>query len=271
MNLPQSSHKIGIIGCGWLGFRLAKYLSAQYALTVTTTTPSKVPLLNSEGFSSHLLDLSSIFFESNTHLKNELSETTHIILSIPFSKKALLSEIKIKIKNLLTLLEGYRGIVILFSSIGIYPDTGQPISEDTIDPCLLNKNLHYVENSLQSAFSDLLILRLGGLMGDDRFFSKYFKNKPIPNPYSRVNHIHYTDICRLVKKLIEYNYNKKTYNLVAPLHPTKVELFNFQMNKKENDIVQSENTFQSGKIVSSEKITTELNYQFTYPDPLNFK
>ena len=62
------------------------------------------------------------------------------------------------------------------------------------------------------------------------------------------------------------------YNIVAPIHPTKGEV-------GENDIERRglpagywdySVSCLGGKVVSGDKICNELNYEFRWPDPLEF-
>ena len=102
-------------------------------------------------------------------------------------------------------------------------------------------------------------------MGDDRFLSKYVDLNS-QNLSQMVNHIHYKDVCQVIEKMIRRNKNSSIYNVVAPEHPTKEEVLEYQLNKK---IISSTN--REGKIISSQKIQDEFNYEFIYPNPVYFK
>ncbi|WP_052456928.1 hypothetical protein [Capnocytophaga cynodegmi] len=146
------------------------------------------------------------------------------------------------------------------SSVGIYPQINQEINENF--PCeLLDSKLLYVENFLKNQFPQTNILRLGGLMGDDRIFSRY----NVSETSQVVNHIHYQDICLIIEKMISLNLQSKLYNVAAPKHPTKQEIINHQKGTK----IAIDKT-PSGKIVLSDRLKTELNYQFLYPNPIYF-
>ena len=61
------------------------------------------------------------------------------------------------------------------------------------------------------------------------------------------------------------NKNSSIYNVVTPEHPTKEEVLEYQLNKK---IISATN--REGKIISSQKIQDEFNYEFIYPNPIYF-
>ena len=66
--------------------------------------------------------------------------------------------------------------------------------------------------------------------------------------------------------MIQKNSNSKTYNIVAPLHPTKQAIINYQ-----NDIEESLGIQKNGRRILSKLSEDELNYQYTHTDPRKFK
>ena len=120
----------------------------------------------------------------------------------------------------------------------------------------------YVENMIKKSFPQANILRLGGLMGDNR----QLKNYKISNPEQAVNHIHYYDVCRIIETIINNHISSETFNVVAPQHPTKAEVIGIQ-NKQVNKHI-SETTQQ--RIISSEKSEKLLNFVYEKPDPRLF-
>ncbi|MBQ0148104.1 MAG: hypothetical protein KBS93_06630, partial [Flavobacteriaceae bacterium] len=71
---------------------------------------------------------------------------------------------------------------------------------------------------------------------------------------------------KVINTCIEKEIKSSIYNVVAPQHPTKREILEYQINNKVIDA-----TIKKGKIISSEKLISELNYQFLFPNPLEFK
>ncbi|EKB61044.1 hypothetical protein [Bergeyella zoohelcum] len=79
-----------------------------------------------------------------------------------------------------------------------------------------------------------------------------------------VTPIAFSDVLEIIKIMINKNLHSKTYNIVAPHHPTKREILNRQKNE------HLEISEASGRIISSELMTKELSYRFIMPNPLDF-
>ncbi|WP_300671589.1 epimerase [Soonwooa sp.] len=250
--------KIGIIGCGWLGFRMAKYFVPTNEIFATTTSDDKMKMLSEHGFQTFKID-----FDADEYLKpNEIWKNFDVIfITIPFSKSADFEVLKKRFENLNSFIKGFEKQIFLMSSIGIYPQIKQEITENNLDENLLNPNIFGIENLMKKNFPQINILRLGGLMGDDRYLSKY----KIKEPQQIVNHIHFEDISRIVEKMINKNSQSKTYNLVAPLHPTKQQVLDFQTKNIETEI---EEIF--GRKIISTHLENDLKYEFLHPDSRKF-
>ncbi len=175
-----------------------------------------------------------------------------------------MEDLQKRFNHLIQYIGAYENQLILLSTTSIYSESSGEISEENN----LRKNLidpyYSIENQLKEKYNQLVILRLGGLMGDDRYLSKYL-NFDTPNLNQVVNHIHYKDVCQIIEKIITTNKNNAIYNVVASEHPTKEEVLEYQLNQK---IIPSKNSI--GKVISSQKIQTEFNYEFLYPNPIYF-
>lgn len=252
-------HKIGIIGCGWLGFRMAKYFAPKNIIFATTTSDDKIKTISQQGFQTFKIDFDADEF---TELNEVWLNLDVIIVTIPFSKSADFEVLKKRFENLSSFIKGFEKPIFLMSSIGIYPQIEQEITETNLDKSLLNPDIFGIENLMKQSFPQINIIRLGGLMGDDRYLSKY----KIIEPQQIVNHIHFEDISRIVEKMINQNLQSKTYNLVAPLHPTKQQVLDFQTKNIETKIEES-----FGRKIVSEYLENDLKYEFLHPDPRKFK
>ncbi|MDO5105285.1 epimerase [Capnocytophaga sp.] len=247
--------KIGIIGCGWLGFRLAKQLSANNELFVTTTSVKKLTDFPSY-FHSFLIN----FNDSSVKEWETLQNLDSIIISIPFGRQLAFNFLEQRLKNLQKFIKTFKKQLFFTGSVGIYPSVNTEIDEN-FPSSALQPNLLFVENFLKIAFPQINILRLGGLMGGNRVFSNY----AVSDLHQMVNHVHYQDVCLAIEKMIVQNTTSKTYNIVAPQHPTKQEIINYQKN-----INIALTTNPSGKIVSSKKLENELDFTFSFPNPVYF-
>ena len=240
-----------IIGKGWLGSRLEEHLAKHYQIT-STKRQSDAP------------NCLSINFDQTSLQRIDTSIFEFIIITIPFGKRNTTDELRIRFNQIIQFIGTYSRPIFLISSTGIYPDLEKIISENTLEKDKLNQPYLFIENKLQMQFPQLNILRLGGLMGDNRRLSNYLTFER-PHLNQVVNHVHFEDVCRIIAQLIQQNKTSSIYNIVAPKHPTKEEILNYQQHQK---IINSE--IKKGKIISSDKIINELNYQFIFPNPLYF-
>lgn len=248
--------KLGIIGCGWLGNHIAEHLSDRYEIYTTTTTESKLESFRAKGYHATLVK-----FPDEADAKMEVweiaPELDALIIAVPFSG---LRGSKIpmtgKRQNLLRFIGDFKGQVFYTSSTGVYPDTEKEFTEDDLPATEMES-----ENFILEKFPQANILRLGGLMGGERLL----KNYNISNLDQLVNHIHYADICSVIEKMLDKHSESKVYNVVAPVHPDKEEVINAQKG-----LPYTGTRTDKGRIISPEKLISELDFTFQYPDPRYF-
>jgi len=237
--------RIAIIGCGWVGEKLAAYLSKKGVHVIaTTTTPEKIIPLEKTAEEAHLLD-----FTDHPDF-SVLQSVDAAIFSMPISDPSWL--------------EGFKSLdtefpkTMLFSSTGIYPQQPGIYTEE--DDANLRSDILAAESLVRSSYPQTNILRFGGLMGGDRSPKKLFARRTPEDPGKAANYIHYEDILRVVELLLNSELKGCTYNVVAPGHPTIAEIM--------NEPQPAENREQ--RIISSEKLIQDFNYHFLHPNPKNF-
>lgn len=242
-----------IIGKGWIGSRLERILQAEYFLQTTKRF-------------SDADNCISVDFDQDVIPFENIDSFDFLVITVPFGKRNTLAELIIRFDHLIQFIgQEYGGQIILISSTGIYADVATTITEETFSTQELNEPYRSIENLVQQHFKEVLILRLGGIMGDDRYLSKYL-NLEREGLDEVVNHIHYEDIIHVVKLCIEHEIQSELFNVVAPEHPTKLEILEYQINQH-----LLESPIKKGKIISSELLINALDYQFIHPNPLYFK
>ncbi len=247
---------LGIIGFGWLGSRIAERLSDRYKIFATTTTPAKAQDLNAKGYHATLVSFPDTL-DPEMKPWEVLKDLDAIIISVPFSGlRGAKIPMNDKRQNLLNFLGDYKGQLFYSSSTGVYPQTEKEFTEDDLPAEEVES-----ENFILERFPQTNILRLAGLMGDQRLL----KNYNISNLDQLVNHIHYADICTAIEKMLEQKSRSKVYNIVALNHPSKEEVINAQKG-----LPYSGERTTKGRTISPAKLISELDFEFQYPDPRYF-
>ncbi|OIV42345.1 SDR family oxidoreductase [Flavobacterium johnsoniae] len=278
--------KISILGCGWLGFPLAKRLIEKgYTVKGSTTSENKLSILENAGINPFLVILSEVeeSIESENVLESIndfLNNSEILIIDIPpklrgnnadssgSSRKVFVE----KIQNLIPFIEKSNVKKVLFvSSTSVYGDENEIITEET-NPnpeTESGKQLLLAEAILQKNKNfETTILRFGGLIGEDRHPVKFLAGKEnLENPDAPVNLIHQNDCISIIEEIITQSKWNIVFNAVAPFHPTREEYYT-QKAKEQNLVVPKFSSEKSNikKTISSDKIQNVLNYKFNLED-----
>lgn len=255
--------RISILGCGWLGFPLAKRLLAKgWQVKGSTTTPQKIPLLQAAGIEAFLLQA-----EEKSNFPTSFFDSDILFINVPPSRKTGQTGYLNKMQNLLSGIKNTQVRKVIFiSSTSVYGDVCREVTEaDAVLPSELAK----AETLFLSAKNlDTTVIRFGGLFGPDRNPGRFFKDKnSIPNGLSPVNLIHLEDCLGLIEAVLNQP-KPGVYNAVSPSHPTRKEFYGKAISKSGFTVPKFMEEKTDWKIISTEKITTAFDYQFQYPDLL---
>ncbi|MFW0736644.1 NAD-dependent epimerase/dehydratase family protein [Flavobacterium sp. T12S277] len=267
--------QISILGCGWLGWPLAKKLmDKENSVSGSTTSENKLPILEASGIKAFLVTLESESVSDS--ITNFLAESEILIIDIPPKLREKSPNLPTpsekvfvrKIENLIPFLEKSAVKKVLFvSSTAVYGNDNGTITEETLPnpETESGKQLLLAEALLQKNQNfTTTILRFGGLIGEDRHPVKFLAGKEnLENPDAPVNLIHQNDCISIIEEIIKQSKWNAVFNAVAPFHPTREEYYS-QKAKSLNLVAPQFSTQQSNiqKIISSEKIEAVLNYQF---------
>ena len=144
--------------------------------------------------------------------------------------------------------------VILLSSISFYDGKAMVVEAETL---------------LQNLDENVVILRLGGLMGHDRVAGKYTAGKVLTSD-SRTNYVHRDDVVGMIESIIKQDVRGEFFDVVAPTQSTKKAIFTQNAKKfgfKETEFLGGD---EVGKKLSPTKLCEVLNYAFKKPDVLSF-
>jgi nucleoside-diphosphate-sugar epimerase len=269
----KNSKKIAILGCGWLGFPLAKaLLENNYVVNGSTTSEEKISILKSNEINPFLLSLNENEIVGN--IDEFLENIDTLIVDIPPKLRGLSKENFVgKIEMAIPFIEksGVKKIIFV-SSTSVYDDNNEIVTEESIPnpDSESGKQLLQVEKILlDNKNLKTTILRFGGLIGEVRNPIKMLAGREnIENPNSVINFIHQQDCINIILKIIETNeFSNQVYNAVAPFHPTRIDYYT--KKAAEYNLIPpkfNHDKPSNGKTVSSEKLMTKLHYNFSRLD-----
>jgi nucleoside-diphosphate-sugar epimerase len=201
--------QVSILGCGWLGFPLAKQLmDVGYPIKGSTTSTSKVHKLKSAGIDTYVIELKEQ--EIIGDVEGFLSGSHLLIINIPPGlRKQPQSDFLSKLKLILEQVQQSTIQRLLYvSSTGVFSDeetipiytedyeftTEEIEASQLVQAEHLLKNLKHIQTT---------ILRFSGLVGKDRHPVKYLSGKTnLRNPKAPVNLIHLENCIQLISKII---------------------------------------------------------------------
>ena len=268
--------QISILGCGWLGLPLAQtLLENEFSVKGSTTSIEKLSVLENLGIRPYLIVLSPTLSkgERGETIASFLEGSKTLIIDIPPKLRGSEKENFVsKIKNVIPFIEKSTvENVIFISSTSVYGEDNLEVTEETeLNPDTESgKQLVQTEQLLQSNSNfKTTILRFGGLIGEDRHPIKFLAGrKKIENPNAPINLIHQEDCIGIILKIVELNSWKKTFNAVAPFHPSRKDYYTqkaFDLNLALPEFNSENLTF--GKTISSSKIENVLGYTYVKPN-----
>lgn len=268
--------KISILGCGWLGFALGKHLLAEgHQVKGSTTTPAKLAMLEAATIEPFLIKVEQ---RLEGEQLTDFFESDLLVLNIPpkRSNPNIVADHTAQMKAIMQAVERSTVQKMIFvSSTSVYGNTNTVVTEET--PAkperASGKALVLVENHLKSIPSlQLTILRMAGLVGGDRKAGRFLAGKTnVSNGNAYVNLVHRADCIGIIEQVIIQEKWGNIYNVCADEHPLKKDYYIAQAIKEgltpPTFLEASETAY---KIVSNQKVKSDLNYQFIHPDPMDF-
>ena len=272
-----TSETISILGCGWLGFPLAKQLLTKgYLVKGSTTRQERLAELEAAGVQAFVVKSNNGVWEAS-RLIEFLTCDILVIAIPPGTKKNPDSPHALEIKQLMKCIQEQSNTiqkVIYISSTSVYKNSNTQVVETEIRNIedAENKVLAEAESYIQNCvIKDRIILRMGGLTGYDRMLARFFAGKTELQGWNEpVNLVHRDDATGSILYVIEKNIKSDVFNICAPEHPSRKDFYTALCAKLNLPQPQfNTNAFADWKEVSSEKIS-QLGYVWKYPNPFEF-
>lgn len=266
-------NKISVLGCGWLGMPLAKFLVVKgIHVKGSTTSIDKIDEMKLNG-----IDPFTVILNPDLRTKNfaEFLNSELLIINIPPGRVEdkvqfhtyQLNEIMNYVK------QSAIKKIIYVSSTSVYGEECGIVNEESpLNPITEGgKAVKAAEEILQNNFaSNVTIVRFGGLIGEGRHPGRFLSYKNIFDDGNRpVNLIHQTDCINIIFEVIKNNLFGEIFNGVCSDHPTKKEFYTKAAESLNIDLPKFIDKEQRDfKIVDNQKVKEKLNYEFVYDSPL---
>lgn len=227
---------ISILGAGWLGNSLALQLKTNgHQLKVSTTTPEKILFFEENQIESFIINVG---LQTNTeNIDNLFVDTNVLIITIPPGRTQQVEDNYVeKIKAVIPFIEKHKIKNVIFtSSTTVYLSLKGTVNEEaSIVPISeMDQQIIAIENLLlQNPNFNTTILRLGGLIGDDRHPVRFIvKREIVEDANNPVNMVHKKDIIRFVEKIVENEIPNDIFNVVAPIEQNRRDFYTQEANK----------------------------------------
>ncbi|UII34091.1 SDR family oxidoreductase [Fulvivirga ulvae] len=262
----SKTKSISIIGMGWLGFPLGKFLvkNSHYVKGSTTTT-SKLTAIEQGGIKGYHLALPD--------LDNRLDffDTDILIISLPPSIKDYNQVIRVLLGQVK---EHKIPWVIFVSSTSVYANANKRvIEEDAKNIASIHSGVRLLEvENLFASDPDFAttIIRFAGLYGPSREPGRFLAGKTDLNgPDSPVNLIHLDDCIGIIGRVIENEIKGQTFNACAPEHPKRKDFYTKACRSLGLEPPHFNNDQAPFKIIDSSKLVDVLQYQFIHENPMD--
>lgn len=229
--------KIGVLGCGWLGFPLAKKLVGEnHSVYGTTTSQEKIALLKSEKIAPYKITLNADGIHGDIY--GFLSNVDILIVNVPPKLRGKNTESFIEKMKLLHLEIKKSSVskVIFVSSTSVYGNVYGEVTEETIPLPFTESGIQLYESEqlfMKDSALSTTIIRFGGLIGPNRNpVTMLSKRKNLSNGNDPVNLIHLFDCIHMIMTIIKNEYWGELFNGVYPLHPIKKEYYTEEARKR---------------------------------------
>lgn len=251
-----------MLGCGWLGFKLAETLvSKGFLVNGSSRNKSVLQSLKTIGVNPYHIDLSALNSES------AFWDCDVLISTLTPQEEHLLE----KLKNCIA--ENGISKVLITSSTSVYPEEDRLMREED---AVHQRSMHSGRDLLQleKFFTEdkrfnTSVLRFGGLFGGGRNPANFFGARVIPKPNAWVNMTHQRDAVKACVAIVEQEAFPHVFNLASPEMCSRKAFYEHAFALQGKQAVFDTDLGSPGKRISSQKIIDKLNYRFVYANAVD--
>ncbi len=261
-------NKIGVLGCGWLGFPLAvSLIKSGYVVHGSTTSEEKLLDLKKVLIHPFLISLSEHSLDGP--ISDFLTDVETLIINVPPNLRVGKKESYVKKMQLLhqEVKKSTVRKIVFVSSTSVYGDVEGEVTEETVPKPLSEsgKQLFGAEKIFKNDVGlQTTVIRFGGLIGPGRHpITVLCNKKDLPNGNEPINLVHINDCIRIITAVISNSWWGETMNGVYPEHPSKQEYYRAESIKRGfRRPGFKEETYNKGKIVRSQVLINVKKFKF---------
>jgi nucleoside-diphosphate-sugar epimerase len=265
----DNRHLIGLLGCGWLGFPLAKrLLSEQFLVRATTTSADKLEVFKRTGIDPYLVQFSE---DSRSTEMTALFEAGTLIISIPPGRRdpSGFNNYRQMVREVCRHLPGSKVKRLIFiSSTSVYSDDNSTVDESSVvrPDTASGELMAETEAILANQAVRLVVLRLAGLIGPGRMPGSFFAGRTeVPNGLAPVNLVHLEDVIGVIVNILADRNAAGIYNVCAPSHPARADFYTLAAELEGLPQPGFRLERDKWKVISSNRVEQELKYTYKYP------
>lgn len=256
---------VSILGAGWLGWPLAEVLSADgWHIKASSSKAEKLERMRNHGWTAVHIDAHSVIAIPEEFWGDVL------VLCFPPGRREGSTGYAEQMEKVLQQCPESVEKIILISSTSVYPKVNGDFKEsDTLSDADDAKALIKAEQLVLQHSENAVVIRMGGLMGEDRNPARFGKSKLAGN--EPVNMIHRRDAVALVQYFIEHTKLQGIFNGCASEHPMRRDFYEAGakalgvetplLHESETPLLRS---------INNEKVVRETDFRFQYDQPCAF-
>jgi nucleoside-diphosphate-sugar epimerase len=259
----MSKSKVFVLGAGFIGKPLTVHLkNLDYSVQASVRNPENAKNIEDQGIEVHTFSVGDVLSPIN-HFSCDV-----LVICYPIGSRS--KPIGSHLTQAAWIAKYFPSDklkqVVLASSTSVYPDGFGLVNEDLTERPAGNGliQLEYEEALKQAYGKKLTILRLAGLVGEQRLPGRFLAGKTdLPNAESPVNMVHQTDVVRFFLSAIQQAVVGQVFNLCHDQHPTRKDYYtNAALALGLTPPIFSSNQIQEPKVVDNTKSKTffGLNY-----------